>query len=55
VRALVACTPDPRITKAVLSWPGAFDVSRALALGFQQDRDVDEIVRQYAASATGRR
>ena len=47
-RALVTCTPDARITRAVTSWPGAFDVSRARALGFQQDRDVDAIVRQYA-------
>jgi nucleoside-diphosphate-sugar epimerase len=47
-RALVSCTPDARITSAVMSWPGAFDVSRARELGFEQDRDVDAIVRQYA-------
>jgi len=54
-RALVSCAPDARITSAVMSWPGAFDVSRALGLGFQQDRDVEAIVRQYAEFVAERR
>ena len=33
----------------VCTWPGAFDVSRALRLGFSVDRDIDAIVRQFMA------
>jgi D-erythronate 2-dehydrogenase len=47
VRARVRCESDPRTTRIVSSWPGAFDVTRALALGFEADCDVDAIVRQY--------
>ena len=46
-RALVRLEEDPRITRMVTGWPGAFDVSRALALGFHVDADADAIVRQY--------
>lgn len=46
-RARVRCEPDPEITRVVRSWPGAFDVSRALRLGFHVDRDIDSIVRQF--------
>lgn len=46
-RARVCCEPDPEITRVVRSWPGAFDVSRALRLGFHVDRDIDSIVRQF--------
>jgi len=31
----------------VCTWPGAFDVSRALRSGFSADRDIDSIVRQF--------
>ena len=48
-RARVRCEPDPRITQIVCTWPGAFDVSRALRLGFSVDRDLDSIVRQFVA------
>ena len=44
VRAL-----DRRIMQIVCSWPGAFDVSRALRLGFSADRDIDGIIRQFMA------
>jgi nucleoside-diphosphate-sugar epimerase len=47
VRARVRCEPDDRIARIVCTWPGAFDVSRALRLGFRQDRDIDAIVRQF--------
>jgi nucleoside-diphosphate-sugar epimerase len=46
-RARVRCEPDPEITRVVRSWPGAFNVSRALRLGFHVDRDIDSIVRQF--------
>ena len=48
-RGRVRCEPDPRITQIVCTWPGAFDVSRALRLGFSVDRDIDSIVRQFVA------
>jgi nucleoside-diphosphate-sugar epimerase len=50
VRARVRCEPDDRIARIVCTWPGAFDVSRALRLGFSQDRDIDAIVRQFIAA-----
>ena len=49
VRARVRCEPDRRITDIVCTWPGRFDASRALRLGFRADRDVDAIVRQFIA------
>ena len=49
VRARVRCEPDRRIMQIVCTWPGTFDASRALRLGFTADRDVDSIVRQFVA------
>lgn len=49
-RARVRHEPDPRIMRMVSTWPGAFDVRRALQLGFAIDRDVDAVVRQFIAS-----
>jgi nucleoside-diphosphate-sugar epimerase len=49
VRARVRCELDRRIMHIVCTWPGAFDVSRALRLGFTADRDIDSIVRQFMA------
>jgi len=49
VRARVRCELDRRIMDIVCTWPGAFDVSRALRLGFSADRDIDSIVRQFIA------
>jgi D-erythronate 2-dehydrogenase len=40
---------DPRIEKFVANWPGAWDNSRALAMGFPGDRDYEDNVRQYVA------
>jgi nucleoside-diphosphate-sugar epimerase len=48
-RALVRCEPVPDVMRIVCGWPGAFDVSRALQLGFAADTDVDSIVRQFIA------
>jgi nucleoside-diphosphate-sugar epimerase len=48
-RARVRCEPDRRIMQIVCTWPGAFETSRALRLGFAADRDVDAIVRQFVA------
>jgi nucleoside-diphosphate-sugar epimerase len=47
VRAPVRCELDRRIMHIVCTWPGAFDIRRALGLGFRADRDIDSIVRQF--------
>jgi D-erythronate 2-dehydrogenase len=49
VRARVRCQLDRRIMDIVCTWPGAFDVSRPLRLGFRADRDIDSVVRQFMA------
>jgi nucleoside-diphosphate-sugar epimerase len=49
VRARVRCELDRRIMHIVCTWPGAFDVSRALRLRFSADRDIDSLVRQFMA------
>jgi nucleoside-diphosphate-sugar epimerase len=46
-RARVDYRLDPVIARVVETWPGAFDVSRAEALGFVNDQDADAIVRQF--------
>ncbi|WP_172329091.1 D-erythronate dehydrogenase [Mangrovicoccus sp. HB161399] len=48
-RARVALTSEQRIIDIVCSWPGAFDVSRPLALGFAADSDFDGVLKQYIA------
>jgi nucleoside-diphosphate-sugar epimerase len=47
VRARVRLEVDPRTARIVGTWPGAFDISRALALGFTVDRDIDEVILQF--------
>ena len=49
-RARVRCAVDAKVMQIVSTWPGAFDVRRALTLGFVTDRDVDSIVQQYMTS-----
>ena len=39
--------PDPVIQKIVDGWPQDIDGSRAEKLGFERDRDMDEIVRAF--------
>ncbi len=41
--------PDARIAKFVANWPGAWDNSRALALGFPGDQNFEDSIRQYLA------
>jgi hypothetical protein len=38
---------DERVATAMLGWPAALDVTRALSLGFRADSNVDAIVREY--------
>ncbi|MBE9607313.1 SDR family oxidoreductase [Acetobacteraceae bacterium H6797] len=52
-RALVTQEPEQRVIDIVCSWPGDFDVSRPLALGFVRDADFDSAVRQYKAEFVG--
>jgi nucleoside-diphosphate-sugar epimerase len=54
VRARVRSQIDPYVTRVVSTWPGVLDDSRARKLGFSADRDFDEVVRQYLASARTR-
>ena len=49
-RARVRSEIDPHVARIVATWPGALDDRRARRLGFTADRDVDEVVRQYAAA-----
>jgi nucleoside-diphosphate-sugar epimerase len=46
-RARVCVEIDDRIARLMCAWPGAFDLTRPLALGFAKDAGVDEIVAQY--------
>jgi len=45
--ARVSFVPDEGIQRIVASWPAAFEASRAQALGFLRDRDIDGIVRAH--------
>jgi len=45
-------TRDPRIERIVATWPGAWDSSRALALGFPQDREFAGVIRDFLAEKT---
>jgi nucleoside-diphosphate-sugar epimerase len=46
-RARVRVEVDPRTARIVGTWPGAFDISRALRLGFTVDHDIDAVIRQF--------
>ena len=54
-RARVRVEPDERISRIVATWPSAFDVTRALELGFERDSDADAIVTQYVRHAREQR
>jgi nucleoside-diphosphate-sugar epimerase len=38
---------DPRVEGIVATWPGAWDTTRARALGFPGDESFDAVIRQY--------
>jgi nucleoside-diphosphate-sugar epimerase len=52
VRARVRLAVDPRVSRIVCSWPGAFDVERPLRLGFVADPSIDHVVRSYIEEAS---
>lgn len=39
---------EERVEKIVGTWPAAWDVSRAVALGFESDASFDDVIRGYA-------
>ncbi len=41
---------DSSIDRIVSSWPGQFDVSSALTLGFSQNKDFEEIINEFLAN-----
>ncbi len=43
--------PDQAISQIVASWPSRFEVSRARALGFEGDRNFDDIIRAFMTEA----
>ena len=45
--ARIRFMPDPAIERIVKSWPGAWDVTRAQALGLLADTDFESIIRAY--------
>jgi hypothetical protein len=45
--ARVSFAPDPAVESIVQSWPGAWDMTRAKALGFQSDPDFETMIRSY--------
>lgn len=45
--------PDAVARRIVSDWPGRFDVSRALELGFQRDADYESVIRAYIAEQGG--
>jgi nucleoside-diphosphate-sugar epimerase len=47
VAARITFAPDPAIERIVQSWPGAWDVSRARALGLEADADFESIIRSH--------
>jgi nucleoside-diphosphate-sugar epimerase len=47
VAARVRWERDPRIARMVAGWPGAWDTSRALSMGFPAAESFDQIIRDY--------
>jgi nucleoside-diphosphate-sugar epimerase len=51
--ALIQHEPDERIARIIDGWPRAFDATRARELGFQAERDFDEIVHVHIEDELG--
>ena len=41
--------PQEAIERIVATWPGEIDISRALGLGFEKDRDFESVIRAFVA------
>jgi D-erythronate 2-dehydrogenase len=44
---------DDRIERIVAGWPGAWDATRAISLGFPKDTDIDALIRAYIDDEVG--
>ncbi len=44
---LIRFEPDEAINRIVASWPGKFDISRALDLGFRADGSFGDAIRSF--------
>jgi nucleoside-diphosphate-sugar epimerase len=53
VAARVRWERDPRVERIVASWPGAWDTSRARALGLPSDASFEAVVRRYTEETRG--
>jgi nucleoside-diphosphate-sugar epimerase len=51
--ARLSFVPDPAVERIVNSWPAAWDVTRAAALGLSADADFESIVRAYVEEELG--
>ncbi len=47
----VSLQREPRVENIVGTWPAAWDVTRAKALGFESDASFDDVIRAYAQDA----
>jgi D-erythronate 2-dehydrogenase len=50
---LIRREPDQVIMRLVEGWPGKFDASRALSLGFVSEKNFDEIIRAHIQDEQG--
>jgi nucleoside-diphosphate-sugar epimerase len=55
VAGLIRHEPDPTIIRIVQGWPENFSATRAETLGFQAERNFDEIIRVYVDEELGGR
>lgn len=46
-RKRVRCELNQEMMRVVLTWPGDFDITRPLNLGFGVDRTIDQIIQQF--------
>lgn len=53
VAARIRWEPDPLIQRIVAGWPARLSGARALGMGFQADRSVDEIIRAHIEDELG--
>nr|WP_217343959.1 D-erythronate dehydrogenase [Noviherbaspirillum sp. L7-7A]MBV0878053.1 SDR family oxidoreductase [Noviherbaspirillum sp. L7-7A] len=53
VAARIRFAPDPAVERIVQSWPGAWDVSRARALGLEGDANFESVIRSHIEDELG--
>ncbi|MCA6221779.1 D-erythronate dehydrogenase [Photorhabdus antumapuensis] len=51
---LIRFEPDENINRIVASWPGHFDISRGLSLGFQADNTFSDAIRAFITNNLSR-